>query len=143
MATFHGYATIYGADGTVTIAGTARGNLGKSMDVSRPFDHIVKLTDKDGKRAGYIVPEDVKEITVVITPGAATLAGVAAACALPSALATMVISAADYASVEGTYVLDKSIGAKISQTDPIELTVSGTQYTDATQTAAVAAVISS
>lgn len=145
MATFFGgTATIYAADGvTVTIAGTARGNLTKSLDLTRPMDHIVKLKNRSGKMEGYIVPEDIKEISVTITPGAASLAGVSAATALPGALAKLVIASCELDEANGTYVLDKSISGKLTNTDPVEFSVSGTFYTSDGGTETLATQITS
>ena len=45
--TFRGVACIYGAKGTITLDGEARGALTSSLGVSMPMDHIVKLTDSE------------------------------------------------------------------------------------------------
>lgn len=138
---FRGVACIYGAKGTVTIAGTVRGALTSSMDISRPMDHIVKLTDSEGKRKGFVNPETRKRISVTFTPSASSLAGVAAAAALPDALDLLVIASADLTDAEGTYVLDENVSAKLQNTGVQEVQCSGTQYGDASNTTTLAAAI--
>ncbi|NDB77908.1 MAG: hypothetical protein EB141_20065, partial [Verrucomicrobia bacterium] len=67
-ASFRGVAVIYGAKGGITIDGTAVGSLNSSVEVSRPMDHIVKLTGSDGTRKGYVIPEDRRKISITFTP---------------------------------------------------------------------------
>ncbi|NBV22252.1 MAG: hypothetical protein EBS05_10095 [Proteobacteria bacterium] len=141
-ASFRGVAVIYGAKGGITIDGTAVGSLNSSVEVSRPMDHIVKLTGSDGTRKGYVIPEDRRKISITFTPTAASLATIAAASAVPAALALMVIAAADVADVNGTYVIDENCSAKFTNTGPQETQITATRYTDDANTADVAAVIS-
>jgi hypothetical protein len=143
-ATFRGYGAVYGVGGLVpTVAGVAMGTLTQSADVSAEFGHIIKLKDRDGKMAGYIEPEAIKKIQVTIIAGGASLSLALAACALPGACTLLVIASATVAAFNGSYVIDEAVSVKASNSGAVEVTVSATQYTDSTQAAALATVISS
>lgn len=144
MSTFKGYGAVYGAGGLApTIAGVAMGKLTQSADVSVEFGHIVKLKDRDGKMAGYIEPEPIKKIQLTIIAGGTTLAAALAATALPGACTTLVVASATVDAFNGTYVIDEAVSVKATNSGAVEVTVSATQYTDSTQAAALATVISS
>lgn len=139
--TFFGVAVIYGAKGSFTIDGTATGTLNSSIDVSRPMDHIVKLTDSEGKRKGYVIPEDRKRISVTFTPSASSLSALGDNAAVPVALAKLVIASADVDDVAGTYIIDENCSSKFSNTGAQETQLSGTRYVDDSNTAALATVV--
>jgi hypothetical protein len=128
--TFNGVAVIYGAAGEVTLDGTARGALTSSLGVSMPMDHIVKLTDSEGKRKGYVKPEFRKRVNITFTPSAASVSGSLAASDLPEPLCKLVIAGADLGDANGTYIVDESIESKQSNTGVIEFTIAATQYMD-------------
>jgi hypothetical protein len=139
--TFRGVACIYGAKGTITLDGEARGALTSSLGVSMPMDHIVKLTDSEGKRKGYVTPEFRKRVNLTFTPTATSLSGVADASDLPAPLCKLVIASADLDAANGTYIVDESIEAKQSNTGVIEFTIAATQYVDSTVTDGLTTVL--
>lgn len=127
-----GRGVVINAAGTVTIAGVAQINTAMNAEV-HDASTVRKIKDALGKVQTLVLPENIKKVSVELTPGGTsatdcTLANAKLQGAMPTKLSTLILSGFDVTDFNDTYVIEDDSPVKATADGNLTVSVKGTKY---------------